>query len=54
MQKRIGWRRRIKSQSKGEKEGRKEGLGDYSFSLVIFLLSLHICSLGLLSYSGTF
>jgi len=25
MQKRIGWRRRIKSQSKGEKEGRKEG-----------------------------
>ncbi len=54
MQKRIGWRRRIKSQSKGEKEGRKEGLSDYSFSLVIFLLSLHICSLRLLSYSGTF
>jgi hypothetical protein len=37
----------------GRKEGGKEGLGDYSFSLVIFLLSLHICNMGLLSYSCT-
>jgi hypothetical protein len=41
MQKRIGWRRRIKFQSRG-KEGRKEGLGDYSFSLLILLLSLQV------------
>jgi hypothetical protein len=28
------------NQRERRKEGRKEGLGDYSFSLVIFLLSL--------------